>query len=850
MSTHSRFLLLLARTALLAPLLLVATAQAGAGERSEPYSWSHPTTLPSALVPQLVLAPIDQQKLLAEDATAFAAAAASGVANDKRLRVGVENHVRVSPSQDGAWETEADGSRLWRLTVASANATDLRFGFGRFAVPDGVTLHLVNDAAHLYAGALTRADATPDGQLWTAPIAGSTITLELHVPRATMLAPDAIELTNVASGYRNSTGHGGPGLFGAGPSGACNIDVICPLGDSYRDDIRAVAKYYFEEPDGTYLCSGTLVNNTSQDLTPYFLTANHCINTQTAATSMSLIWNYQSPTCGQHGGGSTSDTQNGGATLVAHRTDVDFSLVRLNSTPPTGYGVYYAGWDATGLTPGGSIGIHHPSGWVKAITETAHPLTTMNSCIGSGGSQTHWRTGAPYAQGTTEGGSSGSAIVVPAGDAIGHGGLVIGTLSGGSAACNGSVPNNGYDCYGKLAVAWDGASAGARLKDWLDPGATGATTLEGTDPAGNPTGPVVSVNPASLSGSTQAGSSTTAPFSVGNTGDAALTFTIDTATDGTCATSAPVDWLSAAPAGGTIAAGNPAITVTATLDAAALGAGSYSADLCVRSNDTTTPVVAVPVSFTVTPAQGGDLIFADGFDGAGSGGVVLTEAFDDITTLAGDGWIMQNNSDGPGTTEWFQSDGSVFAAQDGSDTGFIAANFNNTDGGSDGASGTISNWLVTPLITFDASSSLAFYTRSTIGSDGTSVYPDRLEVRLCTGMPCTDVGSVSSDTGQFTTLLKSINPDLGTADDPTGVLGYPLSDWALFTLDTGSGLPGSGQGRLAFRYFVTGAGPQGVNSNYIGIDTVEIHAGAISAGNGMAGSHGISASNPLAGGRK
>ncbi|MGA8277240.1 MAG: choice-of-anchor J domain-containing protein, partial [Rhodanobacteraceae bacterium] len=222
-------------------------------------------------------------------------------------------------------------------------------------------------------------------------------------------------------------------------------------------------------------------------------------------------------------------------------------------------------------------------------------------------------------------------------------------------------------------------------------------------------------------------------------------------------------------------------------------------------------------------SNGPDQIFANGFEGGGGGGM-LSENFDDISTLPGDGWILQNNSDGIGTTDWFQSDGSVFNAQDGSPTGFIGANFNNTDGGATGGDGTISNWLVTPLLTFNVGSSVAFYTRSTIASDGVTVYPDRIEVRLCTGSPCSNVGSSATDTGDFGTLLQSVNPNLGTDDDPLGVTGYPLSDWALFSLDSASGVPTSGQGRIAFRYFVTSAGPTGVNSNYIGIDTVDIQA--------------------------
>jgi len=128
------------------------------------------------------------------------------------------------------------------------------------------------------------------------------------------------------------------------------------------------------------------------------------------------------------------------------------------------------------------LAIHHPSGDVKKITAGPAP-TTMDSCIATTTTaNTHWMTG-PYTQGTTEGGSSGSGLFAVAGSGgIAH--HLIGTLSGGTAACSDAAPgqpNDGFDCYGKLSVAWNGASASSRLRDWLDPGHTGATSADGID---------------------------------------------------------------------------------------------------------------------------------------------------------------------------------------------------------------------------------------------------------------------------------------------------------------------------------------------------------------------------------
>ena len=35
----------------------------------------------------------------------------------------------------------------------------------------------------------------------------------------------------------------------------------------------------FNDNGGEYVCTGTLLNNVAQDWTPYFLTANHCVDT-------------------------------------------------------------------------------------------------------------------------------------------------------------------------------------------------------------------------------------------------------------------------------------------------------------------------------------------------------------------------------------------------------------------------------------------------------------------------------------------------------------------------------------------------------------------------------------------
>lgn len=180
----------------------------------------------------------------------------------------------------------------------------------------------------------------------------------------------------------------------------------------------------------------------------------------------------------------------------------------------------------------------------------------------------------------------------------------------------------------------------------------------------------------------------------------------------------------------------------------------------------------------------------------------LTEGFDTVLPA---GWTQKNNSAPIGTTNWFQGNATVFTSQSGAANSYIGANFNNTAG-----AGEISNWLITPTLSFNNGDTLTFWSRSVTDS----LYPDRLEVRF-SNVGGSDVGSSATSVGSFTTLLLSINPNLEVG-------GYP-GEWTQYSAVI-SGLSGATNGAIAFRYTVNSGGPSGDNSDYIGIDSVSITA--------------------------
>ncbi len=168
------------------------------------------------------------------------------------------------------------------------------------------------------------------------------------------------------------------------------------------------------------------------------------------------------------------------------------------------------------------------------------------------------------------------------------------------------------------------------------------------------------------------------------------------------------------------------------------------------------------------------------------------------------GWTVQNNSTSAGTATWFQGNPTVFTSHSGADNSYAGVNFNSTAG-----VGTISNWLITPTMSFSNGDKISFFTRTV---DEVS-FADRLELRF-SSVGGTDVGNTPDSVGTFA-LLLTVNPDVTLE-------GYPNS-WTAYTA-TVSGLSGPTNGAVAFRYFVPDGGPLGSNSDYIGVDSFSVTA--------------------------
>jgi len=191
---------------------------------------------------------------------------------------------------------------------------------------------------------------------------------------------------------------------------------------------------------------------------------------------------------------------------------------------------------------------------------------------------------------------------------------------------------------------------------------------------------------------------------------------------------------------------------------------------------------------------------------------VFQENFDLSPDFNTNGWITFNMSNPPGSIDWAQGTGSELGegAYNGVSSSYIASSYLATTMG-----GMISDWLISPVITFNNGDTISFYTLSF----NSFYFHDRVECRLSPNGISTDLGPDENSVGDFTINLVTVNPLLDSVSYPSH---QNLSDtWTRF-YGVVSGLSGATPGRIAFRYWVPNAGPGGTNSSTVGIDAVRV----------------------------
>ena len=450
-------------------------------------------TLPASYTSAMIYSPIGEAVVAPADAD-FVEQAVTNTDKSGMYVIAQLKDVDLSTLNSGTWDELEDGTMIWRIRITSPNAKGLALHFDRFNLPVGGRFYVYDEDHSQILGGFSELDNTDDKGYSIGMIVGNTLIAEYIAPalltpgekkailNTEIIAPD-IHISQVSYIFRGVTEF--EHAKDIGDSESCEVNVACPEGDDWQLQKRSVVRIYVVEGNSGGWCTGTLINNLSNDGTPYILTANHCGPNATAANfnQWRFYFNLEYTTCTGTTVQSSSQYRTGCSKIAYGSINggSDFFLLQLNQAPDNSWNPIYAGWRRDNTAATTATGIHHPAGDVKKISSS----TTISTGSYTGcASSAHWRITdwrqTTTNRGVTEGGSSGSAL-------FDQNGYLVGTLTGGAATC--SNPHNDY--YGKLYYHWDqnGSSSDQQLKPWLDPNNTGSNTCPMYDP-NNPDNPI------------------------------------------------------------------------------------------------------------------------------------------------------------------------------------------------------------------------------------------------------------------------------------------------------------------------------------------------------------------------
>jgi hypothetical protein len=373
--------------------------------------------------------------------------------DSKVLQLGVDRIVadeansKVLPTL--YWMALGEGGQVARFAAVSPGAAALRIELKVSDLPDNAELRFVgNDQSRSVVDVVIGSEIkrlAPDQTYWTPATTGERQVVEIYLPIDAEAA--RVRFTVVSVSHLYATPYESLQGMKIGESDACEVDANCVSNPSsaYINAKNAVARMLFQKNGGSFLCTGTVLNDTATTtFIPYFYSANHCISTQAVASTLTTFWLEESTSCGS-GVASARVQVSGGATLLYNNEATDVLLLRLNNAVPAG--AYFSGWDSNTLSPGTDILVlHHPAGDVKKVS--IGQATGFGTFNGAGNF-----IQAGYTTATTEGGSSGAGLLVFSGNEY----RLRGGLFGGSASCanTGSISNpDNNDAFSRFDLAF------------------------------------------------------------------------------------------------------------------------------------------------------------------------------------------------------------------------------------------------------------------------------------------------------------------------------------------------------------------------------------------------------------
>lgn len=395
------------------------------------------------------------------------------------FRFAVPTDVDFTTENSGQWTTLPDGNRLWQLHLRSENAAGLALTLENFNLPKGATLYLHSPDGTDILGSYDADNNVESRKFFIGFTKGKATILTYFEPKSAQndVKNTPFTVKKIYHAYNKDT----LGVLGFGQSLPCHININCPQGANWQTQKRGVVRIRVVATQGVGWCSGSLINTTRQDGTPYVLSAYHCADGLTVDYAQwTFFFNYESPNCNNPTTEPTGRSLQGCVGRSGAR-ETDFLLFELNQRIPADFNAHFNGWNRDSMVlPTSETMIHHPNGDIKKITLGVNAPTVLNSPItwnnnAISPARTHLRY--TLEQGGMEGGSSGSPM-------FDQTGRIVAQLHGGSNGVDNCTLD--YALGGWLAKSWDGnGTPTSRLKDWLDPTNSSVLTQNGTSTPSN-----------------------------------------------------------------------------------------------------------------------------------------------------------------------------------------------------------------------------------------------------------------------------------------------------------------------------------------------------------------------------
>jgi len=384
-----------------------------------------------------------------------------------------------------------DGTTIRQVEIRSAGAYSINLLLRDFEIPPGGKLFVYSADRSYVVGSFDYRNNSDEKILPIQPVAGESIIVEYSEPSDVAFAGHFI-IAEVNHDYRDIFRRE-PGIADNSTTYACMPDVYCET--LAEETIRSTVLLFI---NGSIACTGTLINNTSDDGKPYLLTAVHCLVDDQSkefptdknfynnkAGTIIAFFNYNRPVCDANIKMKGSEEMSlAGASARAIVVNKDIALLEFQDSPPDYFNAYYAGWNRDLTASGRHTNVHHPSGAVKKYGMTTGNIRIVSLPPPDGNlfdTNSHWEVPS-WTTGSTYNGSSGSPL-------FDENQLIIGGLTGGRSICSRTSPGGGTDYFSVLGKGWETNEPTNQLKTYLDPQNKGVVQYPGNDP--NRLNPVV-----------------------------------------------------------------------------------------------------------------------------------------------------------------------------------------------------------------------------------------------------------------------------------------------------------------------------------------------------------------------